>query len=47
MDILDGPSMHESKRDIVDDPMEPMDPLDPPPCDPPTIKRPLWLHNTL
>ena len=30
MDILDGPSVPESERDIVDDPMEPMDPLDPP-----------------
>ena len=43
MDILDGPSMLESKTDIVDDPMEPMDPLDPPPSDTPTRKRPIWL----
>ena len=44
-DILDGPSMLES--DDIDTPMEPMDPLDPPPNDPPTRKRPLWLHETL
>ena len=42
-DILGGPSVPESETNIVDDPMEPMDPLDPPPCDPPTRKRPLWL----
>ena len=47
MDILDGPYVPESERDIVDDPMEPMDSLDPPPCDPPTRKRELWLHDTL
>jgi len=41
MDILDGPSMPESKRDIVDYPMQPMDPSDPPPCDPLSGKRPL------
>lgn len=44
-DILDGPSMLES--DIDDDPREPMDPLHPPLSDPPTRKRPLWLHDTL
>lgn len=42
INILDGPSVPESKMDIVDDPMEPMDPLDPPPCDPPARKRPLF-----
>eukprot|EP00253_Pinus_taeda_P025730 PITA_25730 len=46
MNILEGPFVPESKKDIVDDPMEPMDPLDPP-CDPPTRKRPLWLKDTL
>lgn len=34
MDLLEGPSMPEFGKDIVDDPMELMDPLDPPPCDP-------------
>lgn len=43
MDILQGPSMPESKRDIIDDPMDTMDPLDLSP----TRKRPLWLHDTL
>lgn len=47
MYILEGPSMLESKRDIVDDPIEPMEPLDPPPCDPPASKRPLWLRDML
>lgn len=47
MDILDGPFVLESKRDIVNDPMEPMDPLSPPPCDPPAKKKPLWLCDTL
>lgn len=47
MDILDGPFVLESETNIVDHPMEPMDPLEPPSCDPPTRKRPLWLHDTL
>jgi len=47
MDILDDPSMSESKTDIVYDPMDPMDPLDPYPSGPSTRKRPLWLHYTL
>ena len=47
MDILDGPSMFEYERDIVDDPMDPMDPLDPPLCDSSTRKMPLWLCDTL
>jgi len=34
MDILEGPFVPKSEKDIVDDPMEPMDPLDPPPSDP-------------
>jgi len=34
MDLLEGPSMPKSERDIVDDPMELMDTLDPTPCDP-------------
>eukprot|EP00253_Pinus_taeda_P014813 PITA_14813 len=42
MDILDGPSVLESERDVVDDPMEPMDPLDPL-----AKKRPLLLRDTL
>jgi len=46
MDILDGPFMLESEKDIVDDLMDPIDPLDPPPCDPPARKRPLWLRDT-
>jgi len=46
MDILDGPSMPEYYTGIVD-PMEPMNPLDPPPCDPHTRKRPLWLCDTI
>ena len=36
--------MPENEIDVVDDPMEP---LDPPPCDPPTRKRPSWLRDTL
>ena len=47
MDILDGPYMLEYETNIVDDPMELMDPLYPPPSDPPTRKRPLWLCDTL
>lgn len=47
MDISDGPFVLEFERHIVYDPMEPMNPSDPPPCDPPTRKRPLWLHDTL
>ena len=39
--------MPESKKDIVDDPMEPMDPLYSPPSAPHAKKRPLWLHDTL
>jgi len=39
--------MLESANDILDDPMEPVDSLDPPPSDPPTNKRPLWLRDTL
>jgi len=46
-DILDGPSIHESKTNSFHDPMEPMDPLDPPPSGPPTKKIPLWLRDTL
>jgi len=44
MDLLEGPSMPEYEKDMVD---YPMDPLDPPPSDPPTRKRPLWLQDTL
>lgn len=47
MDIPEGPSLPESEKDIVDDPMEPMDPLDPPLGDPPTRKIPLWIKGTL
>ena len=47
MDNLAGPSMLESKRDIIEYPMEPMDPLDPPSCDLPIRKKPLWLHDKL
>ena len=47
MDILEGPSIPEFERCIVNDPMESMDPLDPPPCYPPTKKRPICLHDTL
>ena len=47
MDIIEGPSVLESKKNIVDDPMEPMDPLDPPPCDPFARKMPLCLCDTL
>jgi len=47
MDILEGPFVPKSKKDIVDDPMEPMDPLDPPPSDPPTRKITLWLKDIL
>lgn len=47
IDILEGPSLTESEKEIVDDPMEPINPLDPPPSDPPTRKRPLCLKYTL
>lgn len=47
MDIVDGPFMPKLETDIIDDPMEPMDPLYPPPCDPPTRKRPLWIYVTV
>lgn len=46
MDLLEGPFIPELKKDVIDDPMEPMDPLDPPPYDPPTKKRLIWLHDT-
>lgn len=39
--------MPKSNKDIIDDLMEPTDPLDPPPSDPPSRKRPLWLKDTL
>ena len=45
MDILEGPSMLEFERDIVDDPMGSMENSDSPPYDPPARKRPLWLHD--
>jgi len=47
MDLLEGPFVQESEKDIVDDLVEPLDPLDSPPSDPLARKRPLWLCGTL
>lgn len=47
MDRLEGPSLDETSKYIVDDLMEPMDSLDSPRSDPLARKRPLWLHDTL
>lgn len=44
-DIIDGISMPKSYD--IDFPMEPIYPLDPPPSNPPTRKRPLWVRDTL
>jgi len=44
MYILDGPFMHEIDKNNVDDITNP---LDPPPYDPTTRNRPLWLCDTL
>eukprot|EP00253_Pinus_taeda_P002870 PITA_02870 len=42
-----GKKESEPKNELTDNPMGSMDPLDPPPHDPPTRKRPLWLRDTL
>ena len=40
-------SKSEPENEFFDNLMSSMDPLDPPPHDPPTRKRPLWLRDTL
>lgn len=47
MDLLEGYFVPEYQKEIFHNPMEPMEPLDSPPSDPPAMKIPLWLCNTL